>query len=226
MPVRPTDTSALLEYDLAAILGLKPAQVESCLAKKPGDRVKKGELVAMRKGLKKRLFVSPVSGRIESFADDGTLKIKPADGKNKPEKKTNQTPERGGGLTVSSEIDPAPAKADLTPSGYGGMAQGELVFFEEELTVFDLNDAVEAKIVAFKGRLSEGVWYKSLSIGVSGVVCTGLPGDDFQGKLAREDVVPLLVVAESDELWPELKKSQGKTVKLDGEKKKIELVKG
>lgn len=215
MPVRMASNSNVQEYDLAGILGVKPRRLAKLLLKKPGDKVKKGETIAVRKGLKSRLFVSPSEGEIVSLADDGTLKIA-----------STSTPPPPRGKKAR------PSASDLpVTQGYGGQSGGTLVFFEEEVTVFDLQEDLQEKVIAFPGKLSQGLWYKSLSLGVKGVICSEAPDEGLKAGVTKqllwldgeagEEEVPLLIIEAGDDQWDLLKKQRGKPVKIDGAAKQL-----
>ena len=65
------------EFNLAKNLGVPPKKVVKLMVKSLGELVKKGEVIAVQKtAFKKKTFLAPVAGVLDSLTEEGILKIK------------------------------------------------------------------------------------------------------------------------------------------------------
>jgi len=215
------------EYDLGQILQVKPQKAIKYLVKGLGQKVKRGELIASKKGfLKKRNFFAPIEGILDSLTEEGILRIKAP-----TKKKVKVKPARpAGGL-------PFPKQAGEIKGnwGKGGQALGELFCLEEKAALFNLKGKHQDQILALAGKLNRGLWHKAKGVGVKGIICGELPDEEFAKEIEKEVLLvgreeksialPLVVLGEkgkiSEKVWQTLKKNQGKKVFIEGDNNRV-----
>lgn len=119
--------------------------------------------------------------------------------------------------------------------GKGNQAIGELFCLEKEAAIFDLKGKHQGQILALKGRLKRGLWHKAKSIGIKGVICGGLPDEEFAREVEKEVLrvgeekrkigLPLVVFGEKgkvpEEVWQTLHQNQGKKIVIEGDKSRL-----
>lgn len=208
------------EYDLTGILQVPPKKTIKFLVKSLGQKVKRGELVAEKKGLlKKRRFFTPVEGILESLTEEGILRIKI------PTKKKVKTK------------PPFPEQAVKIKGNWakGGQALGVLFCLEEKAAIFNLKGEHQDQILALAGRLNRGLWHKAKSIGIKGIICGGLPDKEFGKQIAKEVLLvdgetrsislPLVVLGEKGKIppdtWQLLTENKGKKIWIDGDSGRV-----
>jgi len=208
--------STVKEFDLLQILGVKPKKLVNCLVKSLGQKVKKGELVAENKGVfGRKEFLSPVDGILDSLSEEGLLRIR-VDQSKRP--KTRPRPIKEG-----LELQGSWGKGDRTG--------GELLCLKETVGIFDLSDEYAGRILAISRNFDRGFWHKARALGVKGLICGGLPDEDFAIELEREFLLvdgkeqgiylTLVVLGKDGEIsqndWRVLEKNSGKDILIDGE---------
>jgi len=208
------------EYDLGQILQVKPQKAIKYLVKGLGQKVKRGELIASKKGfLKKRNFFAPIEGTLDSLTEEGILRIKI------PTKKR-----------VKVKL-PFPKQAGEIKGnwGKGGQALGELFCLEEKAALFNLKGKHQDQILALAGKLNRGLWHKAKGVGVKGIICGELPDEEFAKEIGREVLLvgreeksialPLVVLGEKgkipENVWQVLKKNQGNKVFIEGDNNRV-----
>ena len=230
--------STIREYKLAEILKVPPKKLSVFLEKSLGQKVKRGDLIAEKKGvLKKAVFLSPIDGILDSITEQGILKIKPssllptkADFKLK--------------LKIKKELEIKPDRKVITIKsgtkmrgewGLGRAIEGILFCLEGDPDTLNLKGDHEGEILAISGKVTRGFWYKSESLGVGGLICGGLPEPSFAREIEKQVLLikgqtkrislPIVVlgkegkISESD--WQLLKANQGKKILVDGDNKEI-----
>lgn len=211
----------VLEYDLVEILQVPPEKVIKCLLKGLGQEVKRGELVASKKGLfKKRSFFAPVEGILDSLTEEGILRIK---------------------IITKKRVKTKPPFPDQETIkikgnwGKGSQALGELFCLEKEAAIFNLKGEHGDQILALAGRLNRGLWHKAKSIGIKGIICGELPDKEFGKEIEKEVLlagdeqrsiaIPLVVLGEKGiifkDIWQVLKENQGKKIWIEGENRRV-----
>lgn len=213
--------STVKQYDLVGILRASPKEVVKCLVKSLGQKVKKGELVACKKGFfKKQSFFAPIEGTLDSLTEEGILRIKIS------------TPQKAKIKPPFSEEEATQMKGEW---GKGGQALGELFCLEKEARIFNLKGKHQDQILALFGRLNRGLWHKAKSIGIKGIICGGLPDKNFGNEVEKEVLLvggkkkdialPLVVLGEKGEIpqdiWQVLVKNQGKKVWIEGDQHRV-----
>jgi hypothetical protein len=209
------------QYSLAKELGVPPKKVANYLQKALGQKVKKGEVIAFKKGLLgKKEILSPVTGVLDSLTDQGVLKVK---------------------VNQAKKAKRAPAKTTAAPKGQkikgqwgkGQQVRGKLNCFSEKITVLDLNDDYQGQILALAEVISQGLWHKAKCLGAAGIICGRLPDDDFSQQVQKEylivngqqkDIGLSVVVLGNDgqisqDDWSLLRANQGKEIILFGDQK-------
>jgi len=211
------------EYDLRQILGNWSGRMEKHLLKRLGQKVKKGELIALRKrGFLKgnqANFISPFDGTLVSINEKGILRLQTIG-----RKKTITAP-------LQAEISEI-SKNELTLSfpaleikgdwGIGGRKIGPLTCLAKStVNLFDLNDKFQSKMLVLQSDFNRGFWYKAVSLGLAGIAAVGLAEKDFE----EESELPLIVWRNNDALmssvWPIFLKSEGKKVLIEGNQARI-----
>lgn len=118
--------------------------------------------------------------------------------------------------------------------GKGGQVLGVL-YCLEKATIFDLKGEHQGQILALVGKLNRGLWHKAKSIGIKGIICGGLPDEEFRQEIEKEVLLnggkersialPLVVMGEKDmipqDIWQVLKKNQGEKIAIEGDKSRV-----
>lgn len=212
---------AILEYDLAGALQVPAKKVMKCLVKSLGEKVKRGELVAQNKRLlRKKSFFAPVEGILDSLTEEGILRIK---------------------IPVKKKIKTKPPFPDQETIeikgnwGKGGQALGELFCLEKETAIFNLKRKHQGQILALAGKLNRGLWHKAKGVGIKGIICGGLPDEEFGKQIEKEVLLidgeekrialPAVVLGEKgkipQEIWQVLEKNQGKKIAIEGDNRRV-----
>lgn len=213
-------------YHLAKLLDVPPKQTINFLTKKLGEEVKEGDLIAQKKSFlgKSEKFIAPISGVLDSINEEGVLRIK----KEIAEEEIKAP--FAGIVTDSSSNSLSLTFAAIEIKGNWGRGKkvtGCLSFIEgEELDLFSLDGAYEKQLIAIKGNLSKGLWYKAISLGATGVIAGDVKEEFLIKEIEKEDSLLPVVLLEKDdkiekEIWEELKKANGRMILIDGEQKQI-----
>lgn len=215
------------EIDLPKLIGVKGQKAVGCLVKSLGEEVKKGELIAQKKGVfGVREAYAPFDGKLESLSETGFLRIVFSQ-----EKKIKSL--FGGRVIQASKeqlVIKFPAWRLNGTWGIGEKQAGvlELVQDKEEEALFKMNAGVAETILMVRKGISKSFWFKALSLGVRGVVCGRLE-PVLKRFLARQWAAPkdnkelpsALVMMEKGEIgnkiWERVKKYQGEKVIIDGQ---------
>lgn len=207
----------LFKYDLTQILDVPAKKAIKCLVKSLGQKVERGELIACKKGLlKKRNFYAPIEGILDSLTEEGVLRIKT------PFKKIAKT------KAPFSDQETIKIKGNW---GKGAQALGKLFCLEKEADIFNLKGDHQGQILALYGKINRGLWFKSKSIGIKGIVCGGLPDEKFGKEIEKEVLLagseerilalPLVVLGGKGEIpkdtWQVLKENQDKEIFIEGD---------
>lgn len=198
-----TSTTSL---NLALLLKISPQRVIKFLSVPLGQKVKKGDVIAVKKGtlgLRTRKIVSPVSGVLEKLeANTGKLTIKKTDLDQK---------------VVASDVSPK-GKTIKGILGFGE-AEGELIF-KKEVDMGDLDKSIKDKIILCPEISSIGAFFKASALGARGLT-VGMMSKDFFDKLEEatkgRSRMALLVIDTKEtkkELFGKIKKLVGKEIAL------------
>ena len=214
-----------LEIDLSRQLGLPGKKATRFLVVKTGQPVKKGELLAARKTFsRKKMFLSPITGTLESISPQGILIIR----KDKKKKKEKEVDYQGKTKIIEGV------------RGWGGQAQGKLAIFDKSSDLFSLQSDFGGKILVLKKPLTRGFCYKAGSIGIKGVVCSGLKDEKLARELDKEILLfdeeeknvclPILVLAETEDKFASkfqsLKKHQSQEAIIQAGRKQLVILLG
>lgn len=215
------------EIDLPKLIGVKGQKAADSLVKSLGEEVKKGELIAQKKGIfGVREAYAPFAGKLESLSEAGFLRIVFS------QEEEIKSPFGGRVIRASKEqvVIEFPAWRLNGTWGIGEKQAGvlELVQDKEDEALFKMNADVAETILMVRKGISKSFWFKALSLGVWGVVCGRLePG--LKRFLARQwaapkdnkELLPALAMMEKEEIedgiWDKVKKYQGKKVTIDGQ---------
>jgi len=219
-------SSQTKSYHLSKLIGVSPKKAIKCLEKKLGQEIKQGDLVAQKKGLfgKSERFVAPLDGILDSLTEDGILRIR----KEIPAEEI-KAPFAGRVSAVSSgSVSLSFAALEIKGSWGGGKkTTGYLMIIEgEDYDLFSLDSTCQEQIIVLKGKLPKGLWYKAISLKAVGFVAGGLTEKPLQKEIEEgDDSLPVVILGEDDkisqEIWGELKKSNGRMALIDGQQKRL-----
>ena len=215
----------LVTISIAQNLKVKPAKAAGYLKVSAGQKVRKNDLIAVRKNLfNKTLEIrSELDGTISSFSEQtGELAM-----------------EVGG--QESNSVDPKKEKKDVEvnksqPSGknkiqafFGfGSGTGELVVCEQCLEFSKIKKDYKGKIILAPSISTKAAFYKSSAIGAAGLVLLSMEEKETLEiqELSGENKIGFLVLEkkESKELWEKITKWKGKAVRIQGDKKSVVLI--
>ena len=186
--------------NLALLLKISPKKAIKFLSVPLGQRVKKGDVIAVKKGalgLKMRKIISPVNGVLEKL-----------------EEKTGRLTIRRIDLDQEVSMSDAFSRGKAIKGVLGfGKAKGELIF-KKEVNMGDLNKSIKDKIILCPEVSSIGVFFKASALGTRGLIVKMTPNDFFdkleEATKGRSRMA--LVVVDSKEDFEKVKKLVGKKV--------------
>jgi len=211
------------EYPLAQQLGVSSKTVIKYLKKALGQKIKKGEVVAEKKGFigKKEVF-SPIDGILDSITKKGCLRIK-------------TTLPAGVSKKRLSPSLPKKSKRIKGDWGRGDQVIGKLYCLKKSTQFLDFHQDCQGQILALFDVVSYGFWHKARSLGAVGIICGGLPDDDFSAEVKKETLLvngrekdiglSLVVMGGGGEVpgetWGTLEANHGKKVIVIGSQKLV-----
>ncbi len=176
----------------AAILGVEPEELPNYMLKKPGDPVKKDEIIAMYRaffGLLKSEVKSPIDGYIEHVSDitgQVILREPPIPIEIRayiPGIVTKVLPKEGAVIECAATFIEG-------IFGIGGERHGEVYLAvkspEEELTLDKITPEVEGKVVVGGSYATAEVLRKAMEYGAKGLVVGGVDFKDIADFLGYE----------------------------------------
>lgn len=218
-----------LVFDLPGLLKAKKPFSAKHLLKKPGEKVKKGEpLVRLRSFLfGTRTLIAPRAGQIKELKkSSGELIFLPET------KQEVAVPSLFWGEVVKVGQEEVVIKTQLLEV-FGvlgsGQAFGKLILCgagESNLAFLSQEDGGQG-IFVFEEGPSRATLEKLKICGAQGVIVGGVHGQDFDG--CRRRGLPFLVteglgkLKMAADLWAVLQGHQGRTVFLEGEKKRLRI---
>lgn len=229
-----------LSFPLSSILHVSPKKVSWCLIKKPGEDIKKGDLVAFKKGflgLFSKKFHSTIDGKIDRLdGESGDLFIKLD-----PTEVPFLSDVTGRVSEVEEDLVSVEFKAHEIDSDsfYKGKKVGklELITISAEHDSLDCLEASQSgKILAVDGEVGRDFLFKASALGVSALIVSEghkgiVDGDLFDKKIkvnSKEVVISMPVfLVSGDELkikstiWEAFESHKGRSVILDGDNGKI-----
>lgn len=206
------------EIDLGKLLGVPAKRVGKYLLSSLGSQVKKGQMLAEKKGLfKKKFFKSPIDGVLESLTEKGILKIR--------EKKKGQEikiPTNGKVKKIKEEkvLIEVPVVKIAGDWAIGKSTWGlvKICSSKEKNELADLGEEIEGKLLAFKGEIPVALAYKAEALGATGLVVGRVD------KLAKCDQLAVLSLGGQEgviprSLWTALAKFEDKPARILTEEK-------
>lgn len=192
----------LVKISLARLLKVKPQAAEKFVTVLAGSAIKKGDVVAKRKGFlgKEIVIKSRIAGLVDHYSSDtGELVIK-----------TGRTE-----IPASVDAGQAPKIGKNKVKGVFGFGKGEgkLEICDTCLEFTKLNKDDAGKVILCKTISSNTILYKASALGVEGLValyCRFRPKSKDIGFLVLSD-------KQDSGLWQKLKKWEGKMVRVEGE---------
>jgi len=206
------------EIDLSKLLGISAKRVGKHLLSSLGSQVKKGQMLAEKKGLfKKKLFKSPIDGVLESLSEKGILKIR-----EKTEGQEIKIPANGKVKKIKEErvLIQVPVVKVTGDWAIGESTWGllKICSSKEKNELSDLGEEIEDKLLVFKGEVPVGLVYKAEALGATGLVV------GKTDKLAKCDQLAVLSLGGQEgvipgSLWTALAKFEDKPGKILTEEK-------
>jgi hypothetical protein len=231
-----------VSFPLSSIFHADPKKVQWFLIKKPGEEIKKGDLVAFRKGflgLFSKRFYSSVDGQIDRIdPETGDLYIK------LDAKEIRFISDVSGKVVQLSEdlvsVEFQAVELD-SESSYKGKKVGKIELIKishDKDSLNFLNESFDGKVLAIDGEIGRDFLFKSSALGVMALIVSSDQRAVFEGGvfdkiikvLSKEVVISMPVFAVEGEegkiksaIWETLESHLGKPVILDGDSQKILL---
>lgn len=201
------------EFDLCRLLSVPAKRIRKYLLSSLGGQVKKGQILAEKKGLfKKRFFKSPIDGVLESLSEKGILKIR-----EKKDKEEIKTPAKGkvkkieeGKVLIQVPVVKASGDWAVGKSTWGVV---KIASAKEKNDLSDLGEEIERKLLVFKGKIPVALVYKAEALGAAGVVV------GITDRQAKCDQMAILSLGGKkgmipDSLWSALEGFEGQEAKI------------
>lgn len=178
--------------NVAGLLGVPPEDVEGCMLKRPGEEVRKDEVVAQSRGLFglfKSVVRSPIDGTVERVSNiTGQVILR------EPPQPVQVTAYIDGTVVQVFEREGVVVEtiASLIQGifGIGGEVRGELEVVasspDEVLTPEDIGDSVEGKILVGGSLIEFEALERARLRGAKGVVVGGIEDDTLRRFLGYE----------------------------------------
>lgn len=210
-------TQKVKRYSVATVLKLKkPEDAGTYLAKKIGDLVATGELLANRKDwLGSYTLHADASGTVLEITEQGEVVI--GLGETVTEIASPMTGKVVGVQDGVIEIQ-SNAYQVRGAAGWGACRWGNLVLKgvnQEHSHLEQWNVGLEGKVVAFRGMLTPAYWFKAAALGVAGIWCDEIPSnfETWMGssKMYQPSLVAFSDTGEktSDDVWEWVAKCEG-----------------
>lgn len=224
--------------NLAEKLKVPAHTLPKMLTKKPGDEVKKGDALAVKRGflgLSNMQILSKIDGTVVRFErEEGILVIRLKNPKDydvkRPQSETGTeilSPIEGKVSLCNNEKIVIKTEKNIIPAknGTGETATGELYELhnsnEDQKSQYQLNSKAIGKIIACVTLTREQLM-KALGIGVMGIILQEIAKDDLDLFSSRDKKTPLLVLGK-EEFGTLLKKSK-KQIFVNGREKVVLLL--
>lgn len=233
------DRASEVRIDIPSVLQLPKRRVGSLLKKKPGDRVQKGDVIAVKRkllGMKEDVIISSVEGTVLQFdREKGQLTLLSTRGEESGGSRDHQSLEH-----IVSPIDGVvevcdndkillSTDKDVLPvlSGIGGEVTGEVFVVAESIQnkkpvlLHQLGVESIGKIVV--GRIFErDVLLKAVGMGTTGIIGAEIKDEDLAYVRGKHLSVPIVTV--DTEVMRRLISWNSRRVYLQGEQKTILLL--
>jgi len=211
--------------DLGKLLDVSPAQALRYLTKRPGDRVEKGTIVALKKGalgIGAKKVASPIAGTVFKF-DEETGFIYIRGNRENAQTENLFSPVDGAvELCDNKKIVIRTQKSAILADRVSGKAsaQAELILIDkaEVDPQEDLDKKINGKIVLGRFFNREAL-SKSIGLGASGLISKGIKDEDLDELTKKMIETPVFIVSDKD--FEKLAKYNGKKIYIDCEKKVI-----
>lgn len=198
------------KVSLAQILKISPQKINKFLVVALGNKVLKGETLAIKKGFfgKKIEVKTPVSGTVGNITSLGELTIETPDSEDKPSEEQKELVKEEEGRSVF----------------WGrGQGKGEVVWHDGILEFTQLSGELANKIIACESISSATSAHKAAALGATGILVV------YQHEKLNnlpENIGFLAMAEKNDKKTSEfLKKLAGKKVLIDGNRKKLVILK-
>lgn len=210
-------------------LNIPRSQVKNVLKKAPGDKIKQGDIVAVKKnfwGKVKGTIISEISGIILRYErDTGNLVVR-----TEVEVSSLELISPVAGIVTlcnNREIVIQTTNALITTgASLGTTGEGELFVLKESFdnnsdnVLYYLDGRVAEKIVLMHTITRESV-IKGSSIGIAGLLGLELPNEDIVYLQEKGNILPVLEITQ--EIIPKLQEWEGRKIMIEGKSKAIIL---
>lgn len=216
------DSSTHIVISLGKLLGISPKDTGAVLRKYEGERVERGEVVAVRKGFfGSKAIKAPIAGRLSRVdTGKGEVTLSPIE----TDETTVVSPVAGRVAKITGEEIAIAFDGTIlfAKQGIGSMRKGLLSLMgraDEEVLLSAISDKLSNNIV-LSGYMQRQVLEKAYGIGVASIIVTELDEGDLSYFEHQGSRMPsLLVVATVD--YELLKQYEGKEVVTEGMHKRI-----
>ena len=212
----------LVKISLARLLKVKPQAAEKYITVLAGSEIKKGDMVARKKGFfgKQIVVKSRISGLVNNYSfstgdltiDTGdTSDIEKSNDKTEAKEKLSADDENIGKKTSEKVKAPKIGKNGIKGIFGFGKGEGKLEICDGCLELAEVNKDDAGKIILCKTISSNAVAYKASALEIEGlaVLCS-----KFR---PRSKDIGFLILSnkKEDSLWQKLKKWEGKMVRVE-----------
>lgn len=225
--------------DIPLVFRIAKKHTGRTLRKNPGDSIKKGEILAVRKrlfGMKEDVIISSVDGTVLRYERGSGKVVLLASQSSSAENSQNGEDDD----TVVSPIDGVVEVCDndkillstdkdvlVGSRGIGGSITGEIFVVPDTITenspvkLHQLGSEIIGKII-LGGFFERDVLIKAIGMGAAGIVGSDVSEEDLQYVKERHFIRPIIMLGGADAL--NLSSWHGKKVYLQGEQKTILLL--
>jgi hypothetical protein len=178
--------------NMANLLSMPPADVPECMLKKPGDRVKVGEVIARTKGIFgmfRTEYITKAEGTIESISEvTGQVILR-----------GEQQPVRVLAYMCGTVVEVMPTEGCVIEAeatyiqgifGIGGETFGPIKLacksHEQELTPDVISDDMKGAVIVGGGRVTDEAIKRAKQIGVAAIVTGGIDDQDLRDFLGYD----------------------------------------
>lgn len=219
--------------DLARDFSMSPEKIRKSLRKKPGDEVKKGEVLAIKKGflgLSVEKILSRVEGKFLRFERESGKIVIGQDGEGVELDIVSPVEGRvvlcnNEKLVIESDKDSFKAR-----KGFGGSVIAEVYILDgafenkekerdREISLYYALDSEAVNKIVVGKMFPRDLLIKSAGMGVAGIVGTEIRDEDIEYLAKRKMEVPLLEV--DNEIIENLKKWKGKKFYMNSQEREV-----
>ncbi|OGH15307.1 MAG: hypothetical protein A3H50_00900 [Candidatus Levybacteria bacterium RIFCSPLOWO2_02_FULL_37_10] len=222
--------------DLGKLLGVSPQKVSKYLTRRPGDRVEKGTVIAVKKGtlgIGTKKIESPIAGTVFKFdGETGFIYIR---GRREDAETENLFSPVDGVVELCDnkkiviKTDKEAILADKV-SGKGIVWAETILLGEDEVgpdsigvDPASINGKIRGKIILGKVFQREAI-SKALGIGALGIISQNISDEELEDLAKKNINAPIFII--NEENFEKLSRYNGEKIYMDCEKKAIIIYEG